>query len=226
MKLKVFIFTAALAVSGGTTTQATVALSNWEASAPAEIETGALDWMGKEFTTGSGASGWGLETVSFQARPVANGSQAGFYLDLFSDSAGVPGSRLARLTGADPAGSGLLEYTYTAPPNTKLSPNKRYWLVTSGADIYPADYYLGTRTAGDNGFTGLPGWSFGAGLTGSPDQGADWYSFPSERNPMFQLNVGPADPVPEPGQWAMMGVVALGIAGYAARRLRDREDLG
>lgn len=225
MKSEILLLTASLAVAAGATAQATVALSNLEVSVPAEIETGALDWIGKEFTTGSGAAGWGLETVSFQARPIANGSQAGFYLDLFSDSAGVPGSRLARLTGANPTGNGLVEYTYTAPANTKLSANKKYWLVTSGVDTYPADYFLGTRASGDTGYTGLPGWSCGAGLTGSPDQGADWYSFPNERNPMFQLNVGPADPVPEPGQWALMGVTALGIAGYAARCRRAKANL-
>jgi hypothetical protein len=35
---------------------------------------------------------------------------------------------------------------------------------------------------------------------------------------MFQLNVWPTAPEPEPGHWAMMGVTALGIVGYGVGR--------
>jgi hypothetical protein len=41
----------------------------------------------------------------------------------------------------------------------------------------------------------------------------------------MQVNVDLA-PVPEPGQWAMMAVTALGIAGYAARRIRAKTNVG
>ena len=34
----------------------------------------------------------------------------------------------------------------------------------------------------------------------------------------FTAEITEVVPVPEPGQWAMMGVTALGAAGYAARR--------
>ena len=37
---------------------------------------------------------------------------------------------------------------------------------------------------------------------------------------------GDVESVPEPGQWAMMAVTALGIAGYAARRVRAKTNVG
>jgi hypothetical protein len=82
----------------------------------------------------------------------------------------------------------------------------------------PAEVTLG------NGFT-LAGtnWTYALGATfkypGSQGTGGRY---------LFGGNMAArdTDPVPEPGQWAMMAVTALGIAGYAARRVRAKTNVG
>ena len=76
-----------------------------------------------------------------------------------------------------------------------------------------------------SGFSLMPGGGFtqasGSSIQypGSSPAGGLW---------LFGANMeaGEPDPVPEPGQWAMMAVTALGIAGYAARRVRAKTNVG
>ena len=104
-----------------------------------------------------------------------------------------------------------------------LQANTTYMLAAMGTG---EDQWNMTQTPGQ-----LP--TLGSGFTLMPGGGFTQASGPSIQYPgsspatglwLFGANMeaGETDPVPEPGQWAMMGVTLLGAGGFALRQWRSR----
>ena len=210
MKINTFILTASLGLAATPGAWAQVILSDNLAntSAGRSMNTGS-GWSAAKFTTD--AQPYKLTSavllMSGFASPVAQA-------DVYSDSgANKPGVSLGALVSPGSFSPGLEQKTFTSS-GIALAANSSYWVVLQAT-------------------SGALGWSYtqnpsgtGAGFvtyeSDTTDAGANWYT---AIFPPYQMRVN-ASAVPEPGQWAMMAVTALGLAGYAARRVRAKANVG
>ena len=169
-------------------------------------------WGAARFNTD--AQAYSLSSVVLWAKSVSSGSATA---ELYSDNGGTtPNASLGSLSlsGSFPPSAGPA--TFTASGIT-LAPTSAYWIVVkgtgSGVDWYWTDDLTGT------------GAGFDTHYAISDNAGSTWGDIADVDPFQMQVNVDLAQ-VPEPGQWAMMAVTALGIAGYAARRVRAKTIVG
>jgi len=162
-------------------------------------------WIAKEFTTGASATN--LNSVDLEVQ--ITGAPAGFGVSLFSDASGQPGSSLAVLAGPAPSALTYTDYNYTAPADTILSASTSYWLVLSAtaAPNFSTAFEVGRLPSSNTSYTGLSGWSLATGDAASGNQSGSWTVYPSDNNPMIQVNIGP---VPEPSTLALSVMGGLG----------------
>ena len=102
---------------------------------------------------------------------------------------------------------------FTAAPGLVLEPNSTYW-VGMGAPSSSAPLWLCTAELSGTG----AGFAVGFATT----DGDTWFGG-ARQDYGFQMQVD-ASPssVPEPGQWAMMGLTLLGVGGFGFRQWRNR----
>lgn len=173
------------------------------------VTTGA--WWASSFTTHSETS-YTLNSVSLKFSAAANTS-GNFFVRLYSNNSGVPGSSLETLSGtANPSSATTYSFTSTG---TTLSAGTRYWLVagvTSGAGDYKWDW---TNSTAQN---SVEGQSWGIGdddVHTSTNSGSSWVFDGAAMQ--FSVN---ATAVPEPGTYAaLFGLAALGVVAWRRRKV-------
>lgn len=136
-------------------------------------------------------------------------SGGGFFVALYDDAGTQPGSRLATLNGeADPAVAG--SYTYTPSGSLTLAADTPDWVV-AGVESGSATYLW-------DGLDLPPQIGRDVGYTGSSDGGTSWDPAFGANSEGFNLQVN-ATAVPEPGSWAMVGLlVATGFGLWQRSR--------
>ncbi len=141
------------------------------------------------------------------ASPVAQ-------VDVYSDSrANRPGAPLGTLISPGAFSTSLEQKTFTSA-GIPLAANSAYWVVlkaTSGG--------LGWSYTYDPNGTGV---GFSGGSSDTLDAGVTWNS---SQSPSYQMQVN-VDAIPEPGQWAMMGMTLAGVGGWVVRQRRAKAKVG
>ena len=129
-------------------------------------------------------------------------------LDIFSDSNDLPGTSIGTLASPESIPLATSEVTFSAS-GISLSANSTYWVVLRAPTGQLWWSYTDDSTGTGSGFSTIN--------TSSVNAGTKWAT-PIDYYPnQMQVNATLAA-VPEPSQWAMMGVTALGVTGYALRR--------
>ena len=129
-------------------------------------------------------------------------------LDIFSDSNDLPGTSIGTLASPESIPLATSEVTFSAS-GISLSANSTYWVVL----LAPTGQLWWSYTENASGY----GLGFSPIYTASDYAGSSWDPVDSTYPNKLQINATLAA-VPEPSQWAMMGVTALGVTGYALRR--------
>ena len=164
-------------------------------------------WGASKFNTGANA--YILNTVVLL---LAQSGSCTAQLDIYSDSSGLPGTSVGTLTSPEiipldtPA-----PLTFTAS-GISLSANSSYWVVLRAPTGQEGQLWWSYT---ENTFGIGPGFS--PIYTASDNAGSNWDAVDSTYPNQLRINATLAA-VPEPSQWAMMGVTALGVTGYALRR--------
>ena len=130
-------------------------------------------------------------------------------LDIYSNSGDVPGTSLGTLTPPESIPLNTAEKVTFTASGISLSANSTYWVVLHAPTGQLWWSYTDDSTGTGSGFSTIN--------TSSVNAGTKWAT-PIDYYPnQMQVNATLAA-VPEPSQWAMMGVTALGVTGYALRR--------
>ncbi len=169
-------------------------------------------WVADKFTTGSNASFLTLTNVTIQFH--SSTGTGGYFVSIYNDVLGAPGSALATLTGStNPNTTGNFTYTPSSP--ITLDASTSYWLVegsTSSTNLYQP-MYVTTNTP----FTGH-GWT----ITGNYYVSTNVVNVPTwgllHTDGPTQYNISVAF-VPEPTTYALMaGAVGLGAVLVLRKR--------
>ncbi len=171
-------------------------------------------WAGSQFITDASASAFQLDGVTIKM-DVASDTPGNFFVAIFSNAGGQPGTLLETLSGsANPAAAA--DYSYTSS-GLSLAPSTSYWVVTGVSSGGTAGAGYNWKLAGDPfDFTGP--WTIPATdthITSYDQGGTSWNDLPNDAYPR-QFSVS-ATAVPEP---SVFGLIALG--GAAALFLRPR----
>ena len=212
MKLNTLFLTASLGLAAVAGAQAAIIFDSLAPYGGASVPLQYSVFIGHSFQTDAQAYTFTGVTLRMGGADTPGGN---FFVRLYdaTGAGSVPGVMLVPLTGStDPALAG--DYAYTG--SQTLSANTVYWVV-AGVSGGPGVYEWWMNASGPP----APGTAIG--VAGSFDQGASWLG-PEPMLLDMQVNAD-VNAVPEPGQWAMMAVTALGIAGYAARRVRAKANL-
>jgi hypothetical protein len=174
-------------------------------------------WDGVLFVTGDQPTL--LNSVTLDVR---GGDFAGsFYVTLYSDQNGVPGTPMAggQLNGPTQPQDFSSFLTYSAAQPLSLAPNTPYWAVTSSTELGTDGQSYGmfyVSQLGSTTFTSDYGWQLPDTAVFSPDSGNSWISYTTVApNNTFFLQVS-GTVVPEPAS------VGLGLLGLFACVLRRR----
>jgi hypothetical protein len=209
--------------------QADVVLYDSLSTAPGGYEkiTGPNIYVAQQFTT-LGQSGPSLlNSVLLNIAEISPGAPSAVSIAIYGGSATLPsGSPLVTLAGSYLADG---PNVFTAP-GFALAANSYFWVVASASSgVYwfneTKDISGSTPPSGAQG----PGYSYVEAL--STDFGSSWAAMPlgtpygptpaAPYNPGYhplQMNVMIASSVPEPSQWAMMGLTLVGAGGFYIRR--------
>lgn len=178
-------------------------------------------WQAAPFVTGANASQLTSVSLDVQSYLWSGGN---FWVMVYGDNDGVPGSMLAggRLNGVSmPTSSGYLTYSATLPLN--LAPDTRYWVVAA-SDYANINGNYGWSWCANTDYTSSVGWGLPPEAAWSPDEGATWneYSATGEPGPLLLAVNGSI--VPEP---TVPALFSLGIAGMVlCRRWRRPAESG
>ena len=200
-------------------------VSNLDNHAAGHIFAHAGSTPAQSFTTGSSSTSYGLTAVRFHAS--AGTTQASLVVSIHEDNSGDPAATvLFTLTGPAVSGFGRREYTYSAPANARLDPDKTYWVVFSNSSSQITLFE--TQDISEQGITA--GWSIGNRSKFRTSPTAVWeQSTPDEVLRMavdgtFMHSPGQAEPPGEDfsASEATLGRVRLGE--YSTGTLDDASD--
>jgi hypothetical protein len=193
---------AGLFLAPAASAQGTIYISNLGQTPVGSGAVGSDSWIAQDFTTGTNAAGYVLNSVQLLMDP-ALGSPNGFTASIYSSPGnGAPGIELGTLSGSDPAAGGLFSY---AASGLTLSPGTYYYVVLTAATPAAQGAYEWSAADSFGRITVAPGdpWTIPDGYFSSAD-GSSWTSHP--RGNIFQFAVDGAA-VPEPG---ISSLLALG----------------
>ena len=193
---------------GATKAFAVVLASNLSASSDAYLEIGFNTFtstnthLAQKFTVGSSAI---LGQATLQ---MGSGNAHLFYVDIFSDAAGKPGTSLARLAGPFSPTAGANTYTGSVP----LSSGTNYWVVASTSPIHnELETWSVTTTTTE---TAQSGWSLADTYAYSINGGSTW----DEGGASMQVSLeGSLVAAPEPSR-SLLTLAALGCLALRRRR--------
>ena len=195
---------------GANQAQATTLVSNLGESNDGVDPIITTHWGGSNFTTG--IDSYQLTGVSLPL--VAVTSSANFFVSLYSNNAGQPGSALTSFTPTTTIGSPAT-YAFTPNSSVTLAANTTYWLVagiSSGVGEYDWSYTTSFNQ------TSSAGWTIGDGYAYTGDGGASWTLLPTAGPYFFSVDgaIAPAATTPEPS--FLVGLLGLGALGLVSRR--------
>ena len=117
-----------------------------------------------QFTTGSSPGGYTLHSVTLDMLAVT-GSPGDLAVTIHSDSSNEPGSKVATLSGGNPATAG--QYVFTCSSNCALDKSAKYYAVLAASGGSTGNQYNWTKAElEENDETLLPannGWLLGSG---------------------------------------------------------------
>ena len=169
-----------------------------------------VDYQGPEaesFTTDSGSYRLGSVTIKISSVETAGG---GFTLSIWTDAAGLPGSKVQDLVGPGTPVVGLT--TYIPGGILPLAPNTTYWVVAQGSPGGGAYNWATTDSPNQTGE-----WTIADHEAFSSNAGVSW----EPDSAVLQMSVSAARlaPVPTLSESAMLLLVAmLGLAGWVRLR--------
>jgi hypothetical protein len=167
-----------------------------------------FNWEAERFNTDSNNLMLTSATLRFFSQ---NGGTGTFFLKLFSDNAGQPGTALATLASGPNPLSGLQGDVTFSGLNQLLSANTNYWIVFGDNPGPSLDLRWGVANPGGSGV----GFQNLIGNTGN--QGTSWGL---ETTHAMQMQLTGSVFVPEPGSMAL-GLIGAGGMWFA-RRAKNR----
>jgi hypothetical protein len=159
----------------------------------------AAQWLAQPFTTGANPALFNSATIYEKTF----WPQGNFWVSIYSDNNGAPGSTLAGgLLNGPSAPQGFSFLTYTATLPISLTANTTYWIVASSDS--PATYggAYGWAWAANNNYSSPVDWTFGYEAFTS-DQGANWTSS-TDYTPSRLLTAINGSIVPEPSATSLL----------------------
>lgn len=156
-------------------------------------------WVGNSFTVDN--QNYTLDQITVNVLASAGSN---FFLSVYDNNSGAPGSELERLTGSDTPPTGNVSYTSSS---LSLLANTDYWVVWGLSDSASGIPVFDT-TASDN-QTGT--WLIGDGNISSFNGGTTWTN-PASDSLLFEIDV--VNPVPEPSTYALLLLLGLGFLLY------------
>jgi hypothetical protein len=150
-------------------------------------------WLTQPFTTGANPALFNSATI-YEKTFTTDGN---FWLSIYSDNNGAPGSVLTGgLLNGPSQPTGFSFRTYTATQAIPLTANTRYWIVAAGDGLALSGGAYGWANAANNNYTSPVDWTLGYwGFT--QDSGATW-SLSENFNPGRLLTAINGTVVPEP----------------------------
>ena len=136
------------------------------------------------FTTGDVSSGYALESIEVKVDLVGSlttEEQATIRVELWSDSSGAPGSKIASLTVPTSLTSGTANVAFNAPAGTTLSASTTYHVVvyTTGGTL--TKFLVRRHVTNDEDSGAASKWSIADGstyaLSDGPTSSTSWTSF-------------------------------------------------
>ena len=182
-------------------------VSNIDSNLNGFVIVGETNWFASSFVTDASAAAFTLDQIELSMSATGGGSEGGFTVGIYADSANAPGTLLETLSGdANPAPAGLYDYTSAG---LSLSTNTKYWVVV-GVTVdnfffWNIENSLPTGT-----------WTIPGAVSISTNAGSDWETFTGVDDKPLMFSVS-ATPGPEP---AGAGLLALGFAAVAMARKR------
>ena len=206
MKRSLLILIASLGLAAMPGARADVILNTYGSPPPGTGDNSWLvetsQWVGRGFTP---SQNYHLSSLTV-SMTYSSGDRGPITVSVRPDSGGVPSATVLESWVATPSADGLTAFNFTSALTPLLTSGTPYWVVE-------------TSVAADNLFRGWTFTSTGATTTlaASFNGGSSWDTYPDLSDVAVRVE-GTA--VPEPGQWAMMGLTFCGVAGYALRRRR------
>ena len=166
---------------------------------------GDLGRSASKFTTGPNRGGYRLTSVTLRLRRNEEVPQGEIRTEIkiYRDSDGLPGSEFFTLDNPQNISEMIAQYRnykFTAPTDadTRLPPNRTYWVVASLTKAQNNSMYW------DNGdsFTELSGWSIGRGARRIPVPSSRWVNSIKVRKMSVQGEVLRTSDLPTKTEWA------------------------
>ena len=140
-------------------------------------------------------------------------------LSIYSNASGNPGSELTSASQSVALGDATkTTFSFLNPASFTLAPNTSYWLVasaTSGSVTWVVNQSFSDSIA-QNG----SGWAL-LGAKSSANSGSSWAANSFAEQGSLSIDAT-ATPIPEPGTWAAMAILAGGAA-FAGWRRRQQQ---
>jgi hypothetical protein len=160
------------------------------------------------FTTGDSSAIFDSATILVASWEFAEGN---FWVTLYNDDAGVPGSQLPGVTLEGPSmprSNGA--YTYSATSEVILAPSTRYWLVAS-SDFATPNFNYGWYNTLSYDYSSPAGWQLPGYQAFTTDGGATWTSTEDALIPRpFKFEIT-GSTIPEPATFTLLGLGSVAL---------------
>lgn len=126
-------------------------------------------WLSSSFKTGSNNSGYFVNSISLRTREIS--LSLNLFVDLYTDSAASPDSKIIRFTNPTFIPDTTANYLFTLTTPLLLPANTTYWLVAGISDGGGEYRWAFSDSTVESGLTG---WSIGNTVLYSSTQGGFW----------------------------------------------------
>jgi hypothetical protein len=158
-------------------------------------------------------------SIYFNTATIGLAGSGNIELALYSDNFGSPGTLLASDTQlVSSTVSTRTSFSFKNPLSFTLTSNENYWLV--GRAVTGSATWVFADSEANNAGLNSSGWT-ATGSLRSTDVGNSWTSRSSALKNSLSIDAT-TTPIPEPGTWAAMAILAGGAA-FAGWRRRQQQ---